>query len=92
MYYTYVLRSLKDGGLYIGYTGNLADRLRQHRWGKVKSTRGRRPLILVYWEELSCLEEARERELYLKTSPGRRYIRRIIESRDKKGQGLMIED
>jgi putative endonuclease len=81
MYYTYVLRSLKDGGLYIGYTSDLADRMRQHRWGKVKSTRGRRPLSLVYWEEFSCVEEARGRELYLKTSPGRRYIRRIVENR-----------
>jgi len=33
MYYVYVLQSLKDKKLYIGYTTNLKRRLKEHKYG-----------------------------------------------------------
>ena len=73
--YVYVLRSLKDGMSYVGLTRNLGARLQLHNAGKVTSTKHRVPLELVYWE--GCLNEsdAAQREKYLKTAWGKRYIK-----------------
>ncbi|OGY43021.1 MAG: hypothetical protein A2729_05660 [Candidatus Buchananbacteria bacterium RIFCSPHIGHO2_01_FULL_39_14] len=45
MYYVYILKSQKDGKLYIGYTNNLKVRLEKHNQGKSFSTKRRGPLI-----------------------------------------------
>ena len=73
-YYTYVLQSLKDGKLYIGYTANLKQRLVNHQNGQVKATASRRPLKLIYYE--TCLKKwlALKREKYFKTGFGRRFL------------------
>jgi putative endonuclease len=75
MYYVYVLRSAKDDNFYTGSTGDLRKRLTQHNDGAVRSTKGRRPLMLVYYE--ACISEAdtRKREKYLKTAWGKRYLK-----------------
>ena len=75
MYYTYLLKSNKDGKFYTGYTKNLKLRFEQHNKGKVESTKNRRPLKLVYYE--ACLNEydAIHREKYLKTAWGKRYLK-----------------
>jgi len=75
MYYVYVLRSLKDGSLYKGYTTDLESRLNQHNKGKTKSTSRKIPWELVYYEEYSELHDALKREKYFKSSAGRRYIK-----------------
>lgn len=49
-YYTYILKSEKDGKFYTGYTKDLKLRLEEHNKGKVPSTKERAPLILVYYE------------------------------------------
>ena len=74
MFHVYVLRSLKDGHLYIGSTSNLRERLKSHRKGKVRSTKGRRPLELVYYEAYETKTEARKREIFLKTGKGRELL------------------
>lgn len=51
-YYTYVLKSNKDGKFYTGYTKNLKLRLEQHDAGLVNSTKNRRPLKLVYLKDV----------------------------------------
>ena len=73
--YVYVLRSAKDGQFYVGLTRDLRARLQLHNNGKVPSTKQRVPLELIYWE--GCLNEsdAAQREKYLKTSWGKRYIK-----------------
>ena len=84
MYYVYVLQSEKDGNMYIGQTKNLEARLKAHNYGKVRSTKPRRPLKLVYWEEAESREESLDLELKWKTSTGRRKIRQKIQLNDKK--------
>ena len=42
VHYTYVLFSRSDGKLYIGATGNLRQRLKDHAEGRVRSTTHRR--------------------------------------------------
>jgi putative endonuclease len=77
-HYVYVLRSLKDGRLYTGYTTNLESRLQDHNAGHTKSTRNRRPLKLVYSEKFESKKEAMEREKFFKTPQGGVVKRRLI--------------
>ena len=77
-YYTYVLKSKKDGRLYIGWTVNLEKRYKEHLEGKVLATKNRKPLKLIYYE--ACLErkKAIEREKSLKSGFGRAYLKRRL--------------
>ena len=75
MYFTYVLLSEKDKNFYIGYTADLKIRLLQHKNGEVNSTKNRLPVALIYFE--CCLNkyDAINREKYLKSGPGRKYLK-----------------
>jgi putative endonuclease len=66
MYYVYVLKSKKDGKLYIGLTNDLKKRLREHNKGLTLSTRYRRPLSLIYYEAYLSPKDARIRGQKLK--------------------------
>jgi putative endonuclease len=61
-----VLKSKKDRQLYIGYTSNLKERLKQHNEGKTYSTRQRIPFTLAYYEAFSAQKDALIREKQLK--------------------------
>ena len=78
MFYTYVLKSIKDGNFYIGWTNNLKDRLEEHNEGLVQSTKNRRPLKLAYYEACLVKEDAIKREKSLKTGFGRAYLNRRL--------------
>jgi len=78
LFYTYVLRSEKDGRLYIGYSKDLKIRLQKHRKGQVPATRHRRPLKLIYFEACLSKKGAIEREKQLKTGYGRAYLKRRL--------------
>ncbi len=78
MFYVYVLRSLKDGRLYTGVTSNLVGRLRAHNWGKTKSLRHRRPLVLAYFETYGSKAEAVARERYFKTPEGGKLKQQLV--------------
>ena len=79
-YYVYVLYSAIDSNFYTGYTNDLKKRIREHDLGKVKSTRKRRPLKLVYFEGCLDQDDAIKREKYLKTTCGKRYLKNRISS------------
>ena len=79
-FYTYVLQSMKDLNLYVGYTNNLIKRIEDHNKGKVPSTKNRMPLKLIYWEGCLNQQDATGREKYLKTGWGKRYIRNRIKN------------
>ena len=80
MIYVYVLCSERDDHLYTGCTRDLRTRMLLHNTGKISSTKNRRPLRLVYYE--ACLDEkdAFRREKYLKTTYGKRYIKKRCDS------------
>ncbi len=75
MFYVYLLLSLKDFKWYTGYTDNLKRRIEEHNKGLVYSTRKRKPFKIIYYE--ACLDEndAKMREIYLKTGMGKRYLK-----------------
>ena len=66
MFFMYILKSLKDDDLYVGYTSNLKKRLKEHNDGLNRSTKSRRPFKLVYCECYTSEIDARERESNLK--------------------------
>ncbi|MGA2285305.1 MAG: GIY-YIG nuclease family protein [Dehalococcoidia bacterium] len=78
MFYVYVVRSMKDGRLYTGMTGDLQRRLGEHNRGGTSPLRGRRPVRLVYSEEYTTRAEALARERYFKTPEGGVLKRRLV--------------
>jgi putative endonuclease len=74
-YYTYILKSKKDGKIYTGYTQDLRKRLNQHNKGLSTYTKGRGPFILIYYEGCLLESKARSRELFLKSGMGKRYLK-----------------
>ncbi|MBI4359779.1 MAG: GIY-YIG nuclease family protein [Candidatus Jacksonbacteria bacterium] len=66
MYYVYILRSIKERKLYIGFTGDLKRRFHEHKDGLVNSTKQWLPVELIYYEAYKDAKDARERERKLK--------------------------
>jgi len=69
VYYTYILK-LSDNSIYAGYSSNLKQRLQQHQWGEVESTRNYRPVKLIYYSAFGTEQKAVNFEKYLKPSSG----------------------
>jgi len=78
--FVYVLFSEKDKRTYVGSTDNLRRRIAQHNAGLVKSTKFRRPLKLVYFENYIDLSEARMKEKYYKCCSCRKKLAIILTS------------
>lgn len=77
-FYVYFLYSQKAKNVYIGCTKNLRIRVEEHQKGLVKSTKNRRPFLLIHSEKYNNLGTARRREDYLKSLYGARERKRII--------------
>jgi putative endonuclease len=77
MFFVYALRSEKDGRIYVGFSSDLVKRLNEHNAGKTKSTKGFRPWILIYSEEIPTREMARKREKYLKSGAGKEFLKSV---------------
>lgn len=78
-YHFYVLvYSLKDGKFYIGFTHDLGQRLKEHNSGDNTSTKYRRSLKLIYYEAYLLKQDTEARERYLKTSMGKRVIKKQL--------------
>ena len=78
MFYTYVLKSKKDNTRYVGSTDNKEKRLIEHNKGRVRYTKGRRPWMLIYFEEFSTRSEARKKEIFFKSGQGRKSLDHIF--------------
>ena len=74
MFYTYILKSLKDNGLYIGYTSDIIRRFNEHNSGISKATKHRKPFIILHVDEFITRSEAVRKERYYKTGKGREFI------------------
>jgi len=62
----YLLTSNKTSWIYIGCTNNLIKRLREHKEGKVYSTKRMLPVELIYYEAYKSKDCAYNREKSLK--------------------------
>jgi len=77
-HYLYILQSQKDKKFYTGITSDLRKRVKEHNSGKNISTSYRRPFKLIYYEAYLFKKDAEAREKYLKTSMGKRVIKKQL--------------
>jgi putative endonuclease len=81
MFYTYVLYSSQFDKIYIGFSGNLKNRLIFHNDSRNTGwTAHYQPWEVIYFEEFESKPEAMIREKQLKTSRGRAFIRELIQN------------
>lgn len=78
MYIVYVLKNSKDNNFYIGCTSNLDKRLSEHNSGKVRSTKHRKSLTLIFEEGYPEKYQAFNKERYYKTAKGKKELTRKI--------------
>jgi len=77
-FYTYVLQSIKNKQLYVGFTKDLRKRFEKHNRGLNFSTKPYLPWKLIHYEAYLHKEDAKRREKYLKTSQGSRLLKRML--------------
>ena len=77
-FYVYALESKKHKQWYIGFTRDLARRVKEHNLGLSRSTKPYRPWRLIYYEACTNRLDAKRREGYLKTSEGGRLLKRRL--------------
>ncbi len=78
MSYVYVLRNMNSGRFYTGFTTDLKKRLTDHFENKTRSTNKRGPYELVYYEASLNSLDGLAREKFLKTGPGKRYLKNRV--------------
>ena len=74
MFYIYVLKN-KENFMYTGFTNDLRKRFKEHNDKRSTYTKYHGPYELMYYE--ACIDEsdARQREEYLKSGKGKRYLK-----------------
>lgn len=79
MFYVYVLLD-KNRNFYTGSCRDLRNRIAQHKNGEVFSTKSKIPVTLIYYE--SCINnfDAIKREKYLKSGPGKKYLKNRLKN------------
>jgi len=77
-HYVYIIQSVKNNDIYVGYTTNLIRRLKEHNQGLNFSTKSAKPWKCIYYEACLNVNDAKRREKYLKTSQGQRLIKRRL--------------
>jgi putative endonuclease len=80
MFYVYILQSDMNGNLYIGETTDLKKRIEEHNAGQNSSTKRYLPWSVIFYEAHNNHGDAKRREKYLKTTQGRRAIKKMLRS------------
>ena len=75
---TYVLESLTDGTWYTGICTDIVKRLNEHNAGKNRFTKGHLPWKILYTELHPDWQTARQREKYLKTAAGKKWLSKVL--------------
>ena len=65
-FYVYLLKSKRNGSIYIGCSSYMRKRLEDHKEGKIYSTKKMLPIELIYFGAFSSRKAAFEREKRLK--------------------------
>lgn len=76
MFYTYILKSKKNGRLYVGSTDDLKNRFIRHNKGfGGKYTANNRPFEILYYEAYTSYDLAKQSERFYKTGYGREVLK-----------------
>ena len=90
MWIVYILLNRNKNQTYIGSTNNFKKRLKEHNHNLVISTRYKGPWIPLYVEFYPTEKDVRIREGQLKTSVGRRYLKKVINNIIQKWSGSSV--
>lgn len=78
MVFLYILKSRLYPKTYIGITGDVQERLKEHNSGHSNFTSRYIPREVIHTEEFGSKQEARVREKYYKSAAGRRKLKQYI--------------
>ena len=79
MFYVYILNSLIDSDrMYVGFTHNIENRLKEHNAGECFYTKAYMPWKLMTYVRFDDKEKATAFERYLKTGSGRSFAKRHL--------------
>ena len=81
MFTVFAIKSLIHKFIYVGMTEKLEERLVRHNKGYVRSTKRFAPFKLIYSEICESGKLAREREKFLKSTSGKRFLKSLIENK-----------
>lgn len=80
MYYVYIIKSEKNGKKYVGMTGDLKRRIKEHNNGSSDFTKDNGgPWKLVYYEALIDKQKAQIEEKFLKSGKVRERIKYLLD-------------
>lgn len=79
MFYVYILKSLTNKDIYVGYSTDLKQRFIEHNSKRVRSTKLNDPWKLVYYEAYHNKYDATKREKQLKMHKAKEDLKRQIE-------------
>ena len=77
MHYIYLLL-LNNNSIYKGRTDDIKRRIKEHKLGKVETTKHKRSIKLIHVECYLFKSDAIRREKYLKTTEGRRFLKQQL--------------
>ena len=76
--YIYILKSVHHDFIYVGFTGNLRLRLKQHNDKEELSTKHFAPFELIHYEAYRNVNDAKRRETYFKTTKGKTTLKCML--------------
>ncbi len=77
-YYVYTILSLRTFDFYTGLATDLSRRLQEHSRGIVSSTNIRIPFKLIHYEYFVNFQDAKARELFLKSNVGKAQLKQSL--------------
>jgi len=80
MNYFYILRSLKNNKLYLGYTSDLKKRIKSHNSKQNKASKPNTPYELIFYSGFTNKYDAVECEKYFKTTAGWRRLKKMLKN------------
>ena len=78
MRYVYILKSKDHDWYYVGSTGDLKKRFKEHNLGENQSTKAYVPLEMSAYVAVKTDKKARELESYFKTGSGKAVLKKRI--------------
>ena len=77
-FYVYVLKSIHEDFIYVGFTHNLKKRFYEHNNKEELSTKHYAPFELIFYEAYRNEKDAKRREEYFKTTKGKTTLRSML--------------
>jgi len=78
MFTVYALKSINRNYIYVGLTNNIERRFNEHQKGHNKTTSPYKPFVLIFQGDFLNRNEARKKEIYLKSGSGKEFLKKLF--------------